>query len=705
MRVRAVVVLSLITLALSIGCRNALSPNIDRDRAPETWITAAPPDTVSVRNRDGTATPPKIYSVPTRFHLYWAGSDADGTVVGFYWAVVETLPQPAEGTSLIPPLPGPRASQYRFTTKTDSIFSFNVSEFSPDRQHAFYIYAVDDKGKGDPTPARFIFNALDRFPPLPVFDVSAATGKHAIVSVHGTVTLQDVVVPITDSLVQTSGAPPKDTIPAQARIDFVWHGEPTITGNYAVRYKYKLDEPAFVVVDSSVHRVSYNTGVGNDRVTPGTKVFTLRAIDAAGGARSGSQEVTRYFQVNEDPITWFAGPDSNLIPLSDNYSVGRRYQTMPSWTNFPSGGGSLLSCDSLYYWPSERQERKTFWEIYSDKLFLRAENDTVDMNGIIVVQPGGRDYDSDYRVNVNANFPDADTVTCSGEIPRALRPSGQTGSPIGFRFLSAEVLSFSTGLPSQPSPSALFPFLDAASTGVQRKINGYTWFTQSGRVAFILRSVDGDGAQDSRLPDAYNSLLLADGVDSGSDTDPYDVALRRQAILTFYVNRAPYFDVGSPLFKPKPPQYNGGANWTEPDRVLRLNLLSKDPDPYDPSSPPNGPGGPSASTVLRTRVTVRGTDASGVDTSYTAPVQFVAQYNIDLPTEAPYITGRNLRLTIQLCDCANCEQTPGTGRCVNFGPIPVDVGPAVSTTSFRGSGPIGSTGTKSRAASSGSIKP
>src|SRR2546425_13342436 len=122
MRIRAVIVLSLITLALSFGCRNALSPNIDRDRPPETWITAAPQDTVSVRESNGSTTPGVIRSIPTRFHLYWAGSDPDGAVVGFYWAVVETLPRPAEGTTSIPPLPGPRASQYRFTTKTDSIF-------------------------------------------------------------------------------------------------------------------------------------------------------------------------------------------------------------------------------------------------------------------------------------------------------------------------------------------------------------------------------------------------------------------------------------------------------------------------------------------------------------------------------------------------------------------------------------------------------
>src|SRR6266478_457334 len=149
MRVRAVVVLFLIVLGFVSGCRGALSPNVDRDRPPETWLTAAPQDTVTIHRSDRGIDIPVIHTIPIRFHMYWAGSDQDGAVVGYFWAVVETLPQPIPGTFFIPPLPAPRTSQYRFTTRTDSTFTFNVSEFAPDRQHAFFIFAVDDKGKGD----------------------------------------------------------------------------------------------------------------------------------------------------------------------------------------------------------------------------------------------------------------------------------------------------------------------------------------------------------------------------------------------------------------------------------------------------------------------------------------------------------------------------------------------------------------------------
>src|SRR5262245_46719481 len=114
MRLRVGVVLCLFATILGVGCREALAPNIDNNKAPETWITAAPFDTITVI--DGTN--PDINRIPVRFHVYWAGSDYDGAVSGFYWAVVETLPVPPDAESPVPSLPGPKPADYHFTTKT-----------------------------------------------------------------------------------------------------------------------------------------------------------------------------------------------------------------------------------------------------------------------------------------------------------------------------------------------------------------------------------------------------------------------------------------------------------------------------------------------------------------------------------------------------------------------------------------------------------
>src|SRR5512143_311703 len=107
MRFRAVLSFLILAVALGIGCRKPLEPNIDRNRAPETWITAAPQDTITSRNPDGTINPPSVGTVAVKYHLYWAGSDADGAVTGFYYAVVETSATPPPGLDQLPPLPGP----------------------------------------------------------------------------------------------------------------------------------------------------------------------------------------------------------------------------------------------------------------------------------------------------------------------------------------------------------------------------------------------------------------------------------------------------------------------------------------------------------------------------------------------------------------------------------------------------------------------
>src|SRR5262249_4492328 len=179
MRLRFGVVLCLLAIFLSGGCRKPLTPNVDRNVAPETWITAAPMDTITLRDPQGRPLPPPDPStqrIPVRFHMYWAGSDPDGAVVGFYYAVTETTSTPEPGTGRLPELPGPKPHDYHYTTRTDTTFIFNVTEGAPDRQHAFFLYAVDNLGKADPTPARFLFTAIDKYPPCPIFDVARAIG-------------------------------------------------------------------------------------------------------------------------------------------------------------------------------------------------------------------------------------------------------------------------------------------------------------------------------------------------------------------------------------------------------------------------------------------------------------------------------------------------------------------------------------------------
>ena len=236
MRLRVGAVLCLFLGISGLGCRKALEPPTDNNAAPQTWITAAPQDTITVRDGGGAATPPQIGRIPVRFHLYWAGSDQDGTVAGYYFAVVETLAVPPEGLSTVPSLPGPKAREYRFTTKTDSMFVFNASEDVPERQHAFFIYAVDNKGKPDPTPARFVFSAYDRFPPFAVIDEFKAIGTVYELQPGGGVLPRIKTYFVTDSF-DVTRIVPRDTVPRNAVLTAKWHGVPAIPSTVITGYQ------------------------------------------------------------------------------------------------------------------------------------------------------------------------------------------------------------------------------------------------------------------------------------------------------------------------------------------------------------------------------------------------------------------------------------------------------------------------------------
>ena len=85
MRLRAGLILFFLLVLIPVvgGCRKPLAPTFDRNQAPETWITAAPLDTITLRNGpEPVQTPPG--TIPFRYHLYWAGSDPDGKVAQIY---------------------------------------------------------------------------------------------------------------------------------------------------------------------------------------------------------------------------------------------------------------------------------------------------------------------------------------------------------------------------------------------------------------------------------------------------------------------------------------------------------------------------------------------------------------------------------------------------------------------------------------------
>ncbi len=135
------------------ACREEREP-LDTNRAPETYLTVAPPETTET---------------DYRVHLYWHGEDGDGIVTRYMWYRSDTLrtldPYLQADLELLDWNPEARGSDYilgNFTTATDTEFVFTGydSEIGAmiNRQ-AFHIVAIDDLGKMDKSPARVEFKA------------------------------------------------------------------------------------------------------------------------------------------------------------------------------------------------------------------------------------------------------------------------------------------------------------------------------------------------------------------------------------------------------------------------------------------------------------------------------------------------------------------------------------------------------------------
>jgi hypothetical protein len=695
MRLRVGVVLCLFLAFWGAGCRKAIAPALDNS-APETWIVAAPQDTITTRDPSNTPIRPQVGRIPVRFHLYWAGSDRDGAVVGYYFAVVETLPVPSPGTSTVPGLPGPKPRDYHYTTKQDSIFIFRTSEDLNERQHAFYIYAVDDKGRADPTPARFIFSSYDRFPPLAIIDELKAVGT--IYSLNGGIlTSSRPTYFVRDSFfLSETHFVPRDTVPGNAQLTIRWHGEPTIPSTVVTGYRYKLDETNFNTVDSSVHQASYNSGVGSDKVSPGQKIFTLRAIGESGWRG----ESTRWFQMNFAPDTWFAGPDKNdpragWLPYSDKNTPPKQYwykdMAALTWPGqfelaavHPGVPGTQLSADSTGILPALRTERRSFFEIYNDQLWYKEEGDTVHINSWVVIPAGGFDKDSPYSVKVNLPL-----MTGSQHFGHLVglpvtTPDGPNGSPVAFRIqIKVKEGTDPSGPVGEPSESTPYPVYDPANVLHQPVINGYWGLTTAGKAYAVVRAEDGDGEVDRRIDHQPGGVVgVADRADFGG-ASAEDIALRSK-ILTFYVDKAPFLKLRDPAFHPK-----SNEVWAS-RTVLSNNFLvvADDVDPYDPQLGATAVGGTPLGLhpILRYKFAIIGklTGNPTKDVCYVNPGSFTAA-NPAAPFTIPdSIASGNITVRIRICDCAGCddlrwpspcdpgdsEGSPSQGRCADTN-IPV----------------------------------
>ena len=505
-----------------ISCRKTVAPNTDRNRAPETYLTAAPLDSIGGK---------PLTRAPYRYQVHWSGSDIDGAVAGYYYAVTETLPGD--------PLPGPKPSQWRFTTKTDSVFIFDIHEgLGTDREHGFYVFAVDNEGKADPTPAFTRFVARDRNLPGIVWDLARAEGSIFVSTVGGGVIAQPFARNLTDPQDPSNAKSlPTDTIPTGAAVYFGWHGFDKDWGSQIQGYRYKLVESDYAQGDSLAKAASYGTGTGpNGGAIPvGLNVFRVRSVDEAGGTTF--PDSLRRFVVNFDPDTWWAGPDTtdpgirgaSLRDARGLYVLGDPSGSAPAVFDKWLGPGRF---DVL---PADRKPMATFLEkvrIGPDwHWYIRVDSDTVARNAeALYLFSGGRDKDSPYAV-LTSTPPPANRGVVGV-------PGPANGSPTGVQYRVINELI--TGVPQTPSFSEVYPNFDPLSPSFRDEIyytipffpgGGFT-----GKLFAQVRSVDGNTGSDHRIRNPREYIY---NYNNGS-LSPADTVLRR-LVINWFSNYDPYF--------------------------------------------------------------------------------------------------------------------------------------------------------------------
>ncbi len=138
-----------LALMVLTGCRAFQPEAVIVNKAPETFIIGAPLE-------EGGG----YY----RFHVFWYGSDSDGRVDRFVWALTDTSVQDDDTTDdeedvrFNPALDSSTLDIGHWTTKTDSIFNFTIDQgVQPSYGFTLHMVAVDDFGDFDRTPARLRF--------------------------------------------------------------------------------------------------------------------------------------------------------------------------------------------------------------------------------------------------------------------------------------------------------------------------------------------------------------------------------------------------------------------------------------------------------------------------------------------------------------------------------------------------------------------
>ena len=280
----ALLAIPLVAMLFLTGCRRQEKLFIDSNLSPDTRLTSAP----------GPYTQANY-----RIHLYWDGTDSDGFVVAYHFAWDDTVPNY-----------GAENSPWRQTSNTDSLFKALIDSAGETRRHTFYVRAVDNEGKLDPSPARVRFDAWTVVPRIDyLYRVGGPMDP-------------DVGVPDPDV---------KDTVLMGSPADFVWSGFDPDGLGAPVQYSYRLDSNPFSAFTDSTH-ASYPT------VSSGTHFFYVKAQDETGAENFPENYK---FVMNFEPDSHIIEPadPSGTLTVMDGSTITFRWSARDKEELLGQGGG------------------------------------------------------------------------------------------------------------------------------------------------------------------------------------------------------------------------------------------------------------------------------------------------------------------------------------------------------------------------------
>jgi hypothetical protein len=281
------------------SCRETPPSSFDSNIPPETAITGAPAESSQ-----------SYY----RIHLKWYGSDKDGSIDHYEYAVTDTDKTPGETT--------PGFSGYASTTRTDSVFVFTAN-LPQILGHRFYVRAVDNEGKADPTPAVAYFLAED-------FNTPRITFLQGIGSWYD----RDGHLRTT-AIHSTNRFAPTDTIGVGGSVTVSWTGFDVDPGDSVVGFEYRLaTSPLYTggTLADTVGTVSFARPPGSTIASnfTGAQAFLVRGIDVAKAKTN--PDAVRSFVVNFDPVAWIVDPNQTDPPAHKKV-----FTDIPSGVVWPTG--------------------------------------------------------------------------------------------------------------------------------------------------------------------------------------------------------------------------------------------------------------------------------------------------------------------------------------------------------------------------------